>query len=189
MPILPVVLLAIWFAFFRPYEYTDEEVAIMKEYAKVDSQVISTMLDDFEFNGEPFEMPCKVEDLPEGFTIDKIAPIAYLVDYDVQVLLDYDGETIAMCNKTPKADSVIFDFFIDANNENAELFTIRGIGIGSTEEELLTVFPDYDKPYEEKVEDGDTLRVFCYISENGYDEQIVFQTKNGIVDTILFSNY
>ncbi len=190
MFLIKILICVVLYLVFKPYEYNDEEIAVFKEWAIVESQVISEMLEDFEFNGEPMDFPCEVENLPEELTINKIAPIAYVVDYDVEILLDYEGETIAMCNKSPGDDSIIYEFFTNDSCENAELFTIRGIGVGSTEEELINTFPNYDELNEDVInEDGTVTRVYCYFSEYGYEEQLAFQTTDGIVDTVIFSNH
>ncbi len=184
-----ILIIGILIFIFMPYQYTDEEVALIKESAKIESVIISEMLEDFAFKGKPMNFPLMVEDLPNELSINKIAPIAFLVDYDVEILLMYEDDTIAMCNKSPKDDSIIFEFFTDSTCKDAYLFTINGIGIGSTEQDLLKTFPNYEAPYEEVLEKGDTYRLFCYVSEKGYNEQISFRTKNGIIDAVNITNY
>ncbi len=192
--------------FYSKFEYTDEEIAYYEEIAFTEDKVINEMASLLEFNGEPFGLPRKANDLPEGLYVEKMFPIGIskehsILPYDVNCALLYNNEFIGFIDKVPGEDGEIFSIMISDDYKMSEFFTVGGIGVGSTEEELVERFPNYvkdedtlskeDKTKEDKTKEyEEASEIYIYMDEeyqktqerNGY---VAFKVEDGIVISII----
>ncbi len=155
----------------------------------VDDLVVKEMASKLKFNNEPFGLPRPANDLPEGLYVEKLFPMGLtpnrmLIAYDVECLLLYNNEFVTVVEKTPGEDGLIYQFYIKKGDIGAELFTIEGIGVGSTEEELLEVFPNYESCIEQT--DDKNSKSYMY-QEKDKDkntpnkEFISFKVEDGVI--------
>lgn len=126
-----------------PYRYTDEQIELFEKLAEFNNEVVIEMISDLKYDGKDFDLPYSVSDLPDEFSIITVpSPIAL---YDIQCTLTYNDEIVAVISKTPTNEkgSKIYAFSISDRYTNCEKFTISGIGIGSTVEDLKKTFPNF----------------------------------------------
>ncbi len=135
--------------YMAQFEFSQESMDSVKPENFVDDLVVKEMASKLRFNNEPFGLPRPANDLPEGLYVEKLFPMGLtpermLITYDVECLLLYNNEFVTVVEKAPGEDGLIYQFYIQKGDVGAELFTMDGIGVGSTEAELLEVFPDYE---------------------------------------------
>ncbi len=181
--------------YYSKFEYTDEEIAYYEEIAVTEDKVINEMASLLEFNGEPFGLPRKANDLPEGLYVEKMFPMGIskeyaILPYDVNCALIYNNEFIGFIDKVPGEDGEIFAIMISADYKMSEFFTVGGIGVGSTEKELVERFPNYVKDEDKIKEDEVASEIYLYMDveyqktqeRNGY---VAFKVEEGIVTSII----
>ncbi len=176
--------------YMEQFRYSDEEMDVIQKLSEINNEEVKYMLQDFRFDGQPIDFPYKVSKLPSEFKVDIGYP-TYALLYDVDCMLMYNGEYLAYALKTPdyKGESYIFSLGLDDDFVNAKKFTLSGIGIGSTEEELEKVFPNYTKKSEGKQESYGFKRLYIYGDlANANDDAITIYTIDGVVSDINIMN-
>ncbi len=175
--------------YMSPFRWTDEAINNFQRISKIENEQVLEMLETLEFDGEHFTLPYKVADLPNDFQVIEGFPTTIVI-YDVQCILTYKGEYIAYLTKTPESDrhSQIFEMSFNSDLENAEKFTFSGVGLGSTEQDLLRKFPSYTEMTSDYEKDSTIIRYGDYDFTDIENESIVFFLEDGIIKHISIYN-
>lgn len=174
----------------RTFGKAVEEMDI--EHLQIESEYIKTILQDLEFNGVKFELPLNLDKLDDDIEV-VFSPFS---DYENSqtALLQYNSEPISLVEIS---DNYIFEFSISDELALGNLLTINGVGINSTEEELLNKLPDYNTDAYIKtiktLEDGSISKMYMYVDlefDKGREdkEYIVFEVTNDTVTWIGIKN-
>ncbi len=182
--------------YFNEFEYTDEEIENLSKLAETEDEVVLEMASKLEFNNEPFPLPHKANDLPVGVYIEKMFPLGLskeytIIPYDMTCALLYNNEFVTFVDKVPGEAGEIYSIYISNFDRSGEFFTVDGIGLGSTEEELLKKFPDYVSNEQENMS-NETRKSYFYVDEELQTTKtrkglVSFSVEDGIVESILVS--